>query len=125
MHRWMKSLLVAGAASLVLAPHASAQDWALVDGTKSPPTVVSGSVKPKVTKLAAGSYLLVFEQPVAYFVASSQTDGPKGDGPHTIVSSVRDATDHARVHVTVFRLAPDSPVGDPVDARISILVRSE
>jgi hypothetical protein len=121
----MKVLLVALVAELVAVPHARAQEWALVDGTKSPPAVVSGSVKPKVTKTAAGSYVLTFDRPVGYFVASSQTDGVKGKGPHTIVSTVRDSADPAQVHVTVFTLAPDSPVGDPTDARFSILVRPE
>lgn len=124
MQLWMRGLPFAVAAFLAAAPQALAQDWALVDGTKSPP-VVSGSVKPKVRKVAAGSYVLTFEQPVGHFVASSQTDGPKGDGRHTVVSSVRDSTDPKQVHVTVFTLAPDSPVGDPVDARISIFVRPE
>jgi hypothetical protein len=120
----MRPLAVYLVVGLAVAPCALAQDWAVVDGMKSPPGV-SGSVKPKVTKLAAGSYVLSFDQPVGFLVATSQTDGAKGRGPQTVVSTVRDSDDPKQVHVTVFRVAPDSPVGDPVDARVSLLVRPE
>ena len=124
MHGWMKSISIALIFGLLSTAHASAQDWTVVEGTKTAPSV-SGSVKPKVTKRAPGVYLLEFARPVGFFIASSQTAGTGGDTTHTVVSSVQDSSDPRKIYVTVFTLAPDSPVGDPIDARISILVRAD
>lgn len=79
-----------------------APGYAVIDGTQNPPQIVYSTLNIAITDNGAGSYTLVFDNPVAFFLGTSMTEGPVFDAGPTLLSAIVDSSDRRRVNVKTF-----------------------
>lgn len=109
---------------LFQAPSVAAQisGYAVIDGTQNPPQVIDSTVNVTIVDNGTGSYTLIFDLPVVYFLGTSLTEGPGFDVSASFLTATQNSLDRRMVKVNV-----RYPTSDhfAVDAQFSIEVRLE
>ncbi|HEV7239659.1 MAG TPA: hypothetical protein VGQ36_10495 [Thermoanaerobaculia bacterium] len=123
MKRFAACLAVAVCISFLAPVAQGALRFAVIDGTNG--KILSTDLAAndlKVTRTGAGSYTLTFKFNILFFMGNVQAGGPGGDATSMIFTSVYDTKTKKIVYVTTYGVAAKSPVLDPMDGRITILV---
>jgi hypothetical protein len=76
--------------------------WGLVDGVAAAPTLARGNAPVTIARQGTGTYRLTFPYAIDHFLATSQTRGPLGDAPSTLVSVIRNAGNPRQLDVIVY-----------------------
>ena len=101
----MKAVVALVITLLLLYDAADAHEyWATVDGTASPPVIIEGTIRPKITKEKSG-YLLEFDTPISHILVTSYTTGIGGDSVSTFASVRKDKASNKKFYVGTYRFS--------------------
>ena len=73
--------------------------YAVIDGTKNPPEIVSANINLSIADSGVGNYVLTFDDPVVFFLANSMSKGPVFDAGDTLLTAVLDSSNKQKVNV--------------------------
>jgi len=74
--------------------------YAVIDGTQSPPEIVFANINLVIAEgSGVGNYVLTFDDPVVFFLASSMSKGFGFDAGDTLLTAIQDSSNKKRVNV--------------------------
>jgi len=74
--------------------------YAVIDGTQNPPKIVSANINVLITEgNGVGNYVLTFDDPVVFFLASSMSKGFAFDAGDTLLTAVQDSGNRQKINV--------------------------
>ena len=108
MCRHMQSLAVL-VLSIFISPAVGAQlatGYAVIDGTQDPPQVVSTNIDLSITDNGTGNFVLLFDEPVVFLLATARSEGGGFDAGSTFLTAIQDSANPYRVNVNTFTINP-------------------
>jgi len=78
----------------------------VIDGTQDPPQIVSSTIDIAITDNGTGNFVLQFEEPVVFFLATARSEGGGFDAGSAFLTAILDSANPYRVKVNTFTINP-------------------